>query len=238
MTDSDGRAASMEKTTSKRCRPYGDAASADVWFLGHDPRLRTSDAKADTCFFLNLLEREGTHSGGEKAKRRLAQALLDYVAELAGGPVEPSRLYVTNLCNTFLPRPKKGVVLIPDTVAEAGAREIERALANRTVPPTVIIASSQQVLYHLARLGYVEGVIGDFVSGSQPNEPAAHAGAYIASKREAFVDVCGKALRWNNVPLVPVLHISSYRRINAKYHRPMQRAREAVRSALGARPAK
>src|SRR6185369_2760235 len=98
----------VRMTEPRSCSPYG-APTADIWLIGHDPRLRRGAAKADTCFFLDLLERSPSQRPGETQKRGLAQGVLDYLEELAGRPVRGSALYVTNLCNEFLPAARNGV---------------------------------------------------------------------------------------------------------------------------------
>lgn len=224
----------------KEARPYGDPNTSSLWLIGHDPRLRESDAEASTCFFLDLLDVK-PRTAADRAKRGLAEAVIAYVRALAGDDFHPSSLYVTNLCNGFLPPAKSGTVLIPDDVAENGARAIADALARRTAPPPVILATSQQVLYHLTRLGHVEIEGGDaFVDGARPAKAAMARGTYVPAKPRAFLAMCGTVGFWNGSPVVPVLHVKQWQSLRTaarSYVEPMDRAAQAVKAALRYRAA-
>ncbi|HUS69145.1 MAG TPA: hypothetical protein VM075_00005, partial [Anaerolineae bacterium] len=130
------------------CRPFGKAASARVFVIGHDPRLHRSDAHAETVLFLDYLSRPKPTVRSEARKYGLAATAVGYVRGLTGGRVAFEEMYFTNLCNEFLPHaPKGGTVLIPDEIADRGIAEIEKALARGK--PQVIIPMSLQVFYHL-----------------------------------------------------------------------------------------
>ena len=218
----------MAQPTS--CRPYGDPVTSDLWFVGHDPRLRRSTAEAACCFFLDLLDRPPSTSPGEREKRALAQAVRDYIDHLAGRDVLPERIYVTNLCNEFLPRAANGTVLIPEPAADRGLRAIIAALAQRTAPPRVLIATSQQVLYHTVRGGFLDehGDLAAFASASKPRRAAADEGRYEPTRGEAFLAVCGRVFAAAGVPVVPVLHVKQWKRWSPRYDEPMKSAAEAV----------
>ena len=67
-----------------------------------------------------------------------------------------------------------------------------------------MVPTSQQVLYHLVRCGFL-GAHPDldrFVEASRPKAADAEAGAYRPVQREAFVAVCGKVFDGSGVPVV------------------------------------
>jgi hypothetical protein len=122
-----------------------------------------------------------------------------------------SEMYFTNLCNRFLPRPKRGAVLIPDTVADRGIREVKAAVARGKTQ--VIVPMSLQVSYHLARSRFVAMEDADreqFIRKAAPKPRAAQRGAYLQSKPRAFMDVCGKRFLHGSMPVVPVLHVKTW----------------------------
>ncbi len=41
----------------KSVKPFGDPKKATILVIGHDPRLQTSFAEAETAFFMDLLEK-------------------------------------------------------------------------------------------------------------------------------------------------------------------------------------
>jgi len=204
---------------------------------GHDPRLRTGKAEASTCFFLDLLSQSPSHRPSEKAKYALAKRVVDYVSTLAGRPIELGELYATNICNQFLSAPPKGaVVLIPDAVADEGVRKIVQTLAERAKNPRVIISMSQQCLYHLCRTGFLAStpVLTDFLQRSIPKAFKDSCPGYRPIKRQAFLSVCGQLFLHQDVPVVPVLHVSSYRwmRAASRYQEPMAIASKRIRTLL------
>ena len=227
---------STSKTGRPECRPFGDPATARVFVIGHDPRLQISDAQAETVFFLDYLEPARPTSGPEAAKYGLASATVKYMEHLTGGTVPLAEMYFTNLCNEFLPHPRKrGTVLIPDEVAERGIAEIEKAL--RQGKPHVIIPMSLQVFYHLARAGFV--AMGDdlhaaFLQKATPKRKYAEGGAYMETGRAPFLDVCGRRFLHGDIPVVPVLHVKSWssRRHGEAYESAMQNAGASIQRFL------
>jgi len=180
-------------------------------------------AEAETCFFFDL----NTEPAGTRARtseRALAQAVWAYVSMLVGRQVALDELYITNLCNYFLPPPpKNAVVLIPQVQADNGLRELTSALASRLAPPRLIIAMSQQVLFHFVRTKFLAPSSGldEFLHNSAPSPRIAQAGGYRARKNAAFLSVCGKVFQHDGVPVVPVLHISSAQRKPPRYRESM-----------------
>jgi hypothetical protein len=222
----------------KACRPFGNPDTAEVWVIGHDPRLRKSSREADVCFFLNLLEAGPMRSARERAALRLATRVKEYVQQLTG-KADVGSFYVTNLCNTFLEKPQaRGVILIDDPVAEAGAREIQANLNAARRKPKAIITMSQQVLYHLVRTNSLESAkeLLDFQEASVPKEKRKAQRIYEPLQPRAFVKVCGNRYSWGGVPVVPVLHISSYRRIRDAYREPMHCAERTLRALVADAP--
>ncbi len=64
-------------------------------------------------------------------------------------------LYVTNLCNEFLPSTHgEGTVLIPEAEAKKGYKDICRAIDQGHFK--VIVPTSCQVFYHLCCLGFLD----------------------------------------------------------------------------------
>ena len=102
-------------------QPFGNPQQASILIIGHDPRLQNSQAEADYVFFLDYLLRSHPGRTSEARKYDLARALWDYISDLAGQETPLQSLYVTNLCNEFLPSTHgRGTVLIPDELAEKG----------------------------------------------------------------------------------------------------------------------
>lgn len=218
------------------CRPFGDPKTAQVFVIGHDPRLQRSDAQAETVFFLDYLDRPKPSVGSEARKYELAEAAVEYVRELTGGQVPLEQMYFTNLCNEFLPHPQRGgTVLIPDHVADRGLAEILRALDQGR--PRVIIPMSLQVFYHLARSGFVEmdeGKREAFLrrAAAKPVDRARR--AYVQSSPRAFLDVCGRQFLHRDTPVVPVVHVKAWpvRGSFLAYQSAMQNAAANIRRAL------
>lgn len=130
-------------------KPFGALDRATILLIGHDPRLQRSDAEAEVALFMNYLLRPKPGQRSEARKYELAQAVLHYVAELAGREVRLEELFVTNLCNEFLPHaPAGATVLIPDAQAQRGVQEIARTVAAGRF--RVVLPMSQQVFYRYA----------------------------------------------------------------------------------------
>jgi hypothetical protein len=161
---------------------------------------------------------------------------VEYIEHLTGGKVPLSDMYFTNLCNEFLPHPRKrGTVLIPDEVADRGIAEIDKALAMGK--PQVIIPMSLQVFYHLARSGFAvmpQDLRERFLLRAAPEPSASDRGAYASTGRAPFLEVCGREFWHGNVPVVPVLHIKSWnsRRQRQAYELEMRQAAANIQRAV------
>jgi len=219
-----------------QCQPFGDPAQAQVFVIGHDPRLQRSDVRAETVFFLDYLGKPKPSKRSEARKYDLASAAVAYIEYLTGGKVPLTEMYFTNLCNEFLPHaPKGGTVLIPDEVADGGIAAIEKALALRK--PQVIIPMSLQAFYHLARSGFVTMTDEQreaFLSKAAPQPRDEERGAYVQSKPKAFMDVCGEQFLHGSIPVVPVLHVKAWplRGRLIAYESPMRKAAANIQGCL------
>lgn len=198
--------------------PYGDPQKAKVYVIGHDPRLKNSNAEANYVFFLDLLESPPPGGGPQKAKYNLACSVIEYVMRLTSWRYSISEMYFTNLCNEFLKHAPKGhTILISDEVADSGIQMVENAIASGA--PKLILPMSLQVFYHMVRTNFVTGdknKLGTFIQKAMPREKWRNLGAYMESGAAPFLDVCGVVYYHNQVPVIPVLHIKSWSRVNTK----------------------
>jgi len=219
-------------------KPFGSLATADIFVIGHDPRLQSSEAEADVVFFLDYLQKYAVApgSGPEKSKYGLARGLVGYVGELAGCAVGPERLYVTNLCNEFLPGTNgKGTVLIPQEKAERGYREI--CQASDAGHFKVILPTSCQVFYHLAKLGFLDEKderVALFLEQAAPRKSKQDQGVYITTGTAPFLAVCGERFHHKGIPVVPVVHVKLWplKVGHIRYTEPMEKAKQAIREML------
>lgn len=225
----------------RACRPFGNPAEARVFVIGHDPRLQKSHAEAATVFFLDYLEKPKPTRSSEARKYGLAEATVEYIDHLTGGTVALTDVYVTNLCNDFLPHaPKRSTVLIPDDVADRGIDAIQEALDQGK--PQVMIPMSAQVFYHLGRSGFVsnqQAELERFIRAAAPHAEPAAQGAYRPVGRSPFLGVCGKLFHHREVPVVPVLHVKQWplgKRMRA-YESAMRDAVDIIGACLSKRPA-
>jgi hypothetical protein len=221
-------------------RPFGRLDSATVLVIGHDPRLQRSQAEAEYAFFMDYLTRRRPGQRSEQQKYDLAQAVVGYVSDLAGRAVALDDLYVTNLCNEFLPHVQgSGTVLIPDPLAKQGADQITTTVAAGRF--RLILPMSQQVFYHLCRLGFVDDrpeLVAPFVCEARPDPAKAEQGLYASVGRAPFLAVCGQRFHHCGVPVVPVLHVKQRSRLQtlpslARYRPLMAAAEREVRVAMG-----
>lgn len=224
------------------CQPFGEPADARVFVIGHDPRLQKSDVEATTAFFLDYLDGPKPSRRCEAAKYGLAKATVEYIDHLTGRTVAVSDVYVTNLCNEFLPHAPEGrTVLIPNEAADRGIAAIESGLSEGK--PQVIIPMSLQVFYHLVRSEFVrmtrlesEG----FLRKAAPRARDAARGAYAAAAPKPFLDVCGSLFYHGELAVVPVLHVKNWplRGPVKAYESAMQAAVENIHACLGKPPSR
>ena len=224
----------------KAVKPFGDLETAKIMVIGHDPRLQRTQTQADVAFFMDYLKDVALRSRSEARKYGLAKAVWDYVADLAGGLVALSALYVTNLCNEFLEHvPGSGTVLIPDEKARQGVEAITRTIASGNL--RVILPMAVQPFYHLCRLGFLDEdseVIKEFIAGARPDPAKAARGIYVQGGRAPFLAVCGHRFHHRGVPVIPVVHVKQWplKPRMVRYTEPMQRARQQVQAVLRTEP--
>jgi hypothetical protein len=221
-------------------QPFGQLDSAAILVIGHDPRLQRSQTEAEYAFFMAYLTRPRPVQRSEQRKYDLAQAVVDYVSELAGRPVALDELYVTNLCNEFLPHtPGSGTVFIPDEQARRGVEEITGTVAAGHFQ--LILPMSQQTFYNLCRLGFVDDrseLVAPFIREARPNQAKTEQGLYASVGRAPFLAVCGQRFHHCGIPVVPVLHVKQWPRLPtlpslARYRLLMVNAEKEVRAILG-----
>jgi hypothetical protein len=219
-------------------KPYGNLNTASILVIGHDPRLQHGKAETEFVFFLDYLEKfEATPvHAPTKRKYEFAQALVDYISALAGHPVRLDVLYVTNLCNEFLPSTQgQGEIFIPEREAMKGYQDICRIIDQGNFK--LIIPTSCQIFYQLCRLGFPDEKddrIDLFVKQASPKKPKQEMGVYVPAGKAPFLEVCGERFHHNGIPVVPVLHVKQWPIKNQlkKYINPMERARQAIREIL------
>lgn len=219
-------------------RPYGDLETATILVLGHDPRLQKSPAEAEKAFFFDYLEKyaERPTYGPHASKYDLAKGVWDYVSHLAGRKVALEELFVTNLCNEFLPHtPGSGTVLIPLEYAQRGLKEITQLIAKGKFK--LILPMAVQPFYYLCNLGFIdEGneLVQSFIAGAKPSPKKAKAGIYQQTGYAPFLKVCGQCFHHAGIPVVPVVHVKMWplKPRFKKYTQPMQMACRHVSQLL------
>jgi len=217
-------------------KPFGNVNTAAILVIGHDPRLQRSQAGAEVAFFLDYLVRPRPSSRSEARKCDLAQAVRDYVNELADREVPLAELYVTNLCNRFLEHtPGSGTVLIPDDLARRSVERIAQVVAAGHF--RVILPMAVQPFYHLCRLGFIDGdseLVMHFVAAARPRASKAKQGIYEQTRSGSFLTVCGQRFHHRDVPVVPIVHVKQWplKARMVRYVEPMQRAEQHIRATL------
>ena len=119
-------------------KPFGDLSRATILVIGHDLRLQDSDAEAEVTLFMDYLLRPKPAQPSKARKYELAQAVVHYVAALAGREVHLEELYVTNLCNEFLPHAPAGSTVYI-RMRKRGA--VRRRSRERSLPGTSELSS-------------------------------------------------------------------------------------------------
>jgi hypothetical protein len=222
----------------KIVKPFGDLNTATILVIGHDPRLQRSQTEAEIAFFFDYLTRPRPKSRPEARKYDLAQAVWDYINELAGYDIPLAELYVTNLCNEFLAHtPGSGTVLIPDDQAQRGVQWIVQIVADGHFH--VILPMAVQPFYHLCRLGIVDEdseLVRRFVAGARPRASKAEQGIYVQTGRAPFLAVCGRRFHHRGVPVIPIVHVKQWplKARMVRFKEPMRQAQQQVRTALQA----
>lgn len=220
----------------KTVKPFGDLTAATILVIGHDPRLQNSQTEAEYAFFLDYLLRPRSGRASEARKYDLARALQSYISDLVGQEIPLEWLYVTNLCNEFLPPTHgRGTVLIPDEQAEKGMVNICQVISQSNFH--LIIPLALQVCYHLCRLRFFDNAdecVQTFVHQARPAPGKANQGVYVSVGTAPFLEMCGQLLHHHGIPVVPVLHVKQWplRPQMTRYARPMHQAVQEIRRAL------
>jgi hypothetical protein len=220
-------------------KPFGDIYKATILIIGHDPRLRTSLSETEQVFFLDYLNKFDSPPsyGPNKKKYELAHAIWDYIDHLAKQHMPLDKLYMTNLCNQFLPSIHgQGTVLIPDELAQQGVEAIRKAARQGHF--RVIVPMSVQTFYHLCRCGFLDekqnDILHAFLRDAQPSSIKAAQGIYVTKGQAPFLNVCGHRFHHQGIPVIPVVHIKQWP-LKARFVRyiiPMQNAQEEISTTL------
>jgi len=216
-------------------KPFGKLGTATILIIGHDPRLQKSQAEAEKAFFFEYLEKYQACPtyGPDARKYKLARAVWCYVNDLAGRKIPLNQLYVTNLCNEFLPSSQGGgTVLIPDELAERGVEEIREIVSIGNFH--LILPMSVQTFYHLCRLGFLDEKdekILTFVSKARPVSLKVDQGVFVTSGKAPFLEVCGQLFHHCGIPLIPILHVKQWplKARTVRYIEPMELAKREIR---------
>jgi hypothetical protein len=220
-----------------KAEPWGNLRTASIMVIGHDPRLKDSMAEAEHAFFFDYLEHERPTYGPDGAKYDLAFGVWKYVEALAGRSTELDELFVTNLCNRLVAPPQtRGVVLIPDDLAQEGVCDLEAALGEGHF--RLIIAMAMQSFYHLGRLRFIHDrhdLVNWYVEKARPKPSMARKGVYAPVATGPFLRVCGVRFHHGTTPTVPVVHISALplKGNSLPYVEPMKAAQREIRAILG-----
>lgn len=186
---------------------------ARVLVIGHDPKLQNSDTTAEYSLFANYYFSPEPKNKAEKSKQDLAKAVFEQVLYITNNSIKPEQVYVTNLCNSNLPRAPRGkTVLIPEIKAREGIMNIKKIIEDN---PTIeyIFPMSQQVNYWLQKLNFYHGV-DDFIESSEPIENGTNniEPFYRAKKGRSFLTVCGNRYKVQNgeQTVIPILHVKNF----------------------------
>lgn len=217
-------------------KPFGNLNTATILVIGHDPRLQRGRAEAEYAFFLDYLLRPRPGRAAEARKYDLARALQNYVSDLAGREIALASLYVTNLCNEFLPPTGgNGTVLIPDEQAAKGLKDICQTISRGHFQ--IILPLSLQVCYHLSSQGFFDHPderVQNFIQQARQTPAKASRGVYTPIGNAAFLEMCGYRFCHHGIPVVPVLHVKQWplRLQMRRYDEPMQKAAQEIRCVL------
>ena len=221
------------------CKPFGNIDKARILVIGHDPRLRRSDAKTQYAFFLSYLEKQRPTRPSERRKYDFASSVVNYIRHLGGPSVALEDMFFTNLCNEFLEHPiAGGTVFITDDAAERGTQAIEGMLSSGSFK--VILSMAPQVLYHLVRLGFIANPdenLRTFLITARSSPATANRKAYVPVGRSPFLKVCGRKYYHRNdgVPIIPIVHAKQWplnKRMEPHYGSLMRMATKHARACL------
>jgi hypothetical protein len=189
----------------------GDLSAATILLIGHDRRLRRSDALANAPFFADYFLQPVPRQRSDFAKYKLAEALFAYIGAITSFRYPASAIAITNLCNTPRRRPAHGkTVFISAEDAQAGVEHIHSILKQARI--RLIFAMSQQVNYWLQELKFCD-VNSDYLQRAAPRAKGIESRPpyYEPRKPGAFPLICGKRRTSSaGVPLYPIVHVRSW----------------------------
>jgi hypothetical protein len=219
-------------------KPFGNINKATIMVIGHDPRLQRSGAQAEYVFFMEYLlnyDIPPTY-GPDRSKYGLAKGVVDYIGDLAGFQIPLEKLYLTNLCNEFLPSTHgKGTILLPEEEVRKGFKDIFSAIKQGHFK--VIIPTSCQVFYRLCRLGFLDEKderIDLFIMNASPNISKQEQGVYVPKGTAPFLEVCGELFHHDGIPVVPVLYVKQWpiKERMIRFTKPMEKAKQTLGNIL------
>jgi hypothetical protein len=188
--------------------PIKPSPDSRVLVIGHDPRLRESEALAQHAFFADFFFRPIPTRRSELAKYNLARAIYAYIGELTSYRYVARELLLTNLCSAHLPHAPKGkVVLIPRQHAEHGLAEIRGIIQKADFD--VVFAMSEQVNYWLYALGFCNPRA-DFLQMAEPKPRglASEPPYYEPQVPKAFQLIAFRRHETvAGIPLYPIVHV-------------------------------
>lgn len=188
--------------------------SPKVLLIGHDPRLQSTDTEAKYALFSDYYFKEVPKNGNERRKYGLAAKSFGQVLDITNNRFKAEEIYVTNLCNEFLPHAPKGkTVLIPESIAKDGYERILTIISQyKTIE--YIFPMSQQVNYWLQYFGFYDKDT-DFLEKAAPkqvgidNKPPYYEA--IRQKDAPFLDICGNVYTLKTgQKVIPILHSKLY----------------------------
>ena len=187
-----------------------------VLLIGHDPRLRESDDEAEYVLYSNFyFKKVGLKGRSEKQKYGLAAKSFGQILDITNGRFRAEEIYVTNLCNKFLPHTAKNgqTVYISETNAKDGYERIVKII-NQYKTIEYIFPMSQQVNYWLQYFGLYHTET-DYLDKAKPKQKGINNTPpyYEAEKQNdaPFLEICGNEyLLSTGQKLIPILHTKQY----------------------------
>lgn len=205
-----------------------------VLLIGHDPRLQNSEDKAEYALYSNFyFNKEVLKSRSEKQKYGLAAKSFGQILDITNGRFKAEEIYVTNLCNKFLPSTakKNQTVYIPETDAKDGYKRIVAILSQyKTIE--YVFPMSQQVNYWLQYFGLYH-TNSDFLENAKPKQKGIDSEKpyyeAIQQGKHPFLNICGKVYEMiTGQKVIPILHTKQYNRLMA-YFPCYERIRDTFR---------
>lgn len=186
-----------------------------VLLIGHDPRLQRSATIADYALFSDYYFKFKSEPLNESDRHKygLAKMSFEQVLDITGNRYNREDIYVTNLCNQALERPKKRTVLIPEREAETGVKRLKK-IVEQFDSIEYVFPMSQQVNYWLQYFELYRTET-DFLANAKPKQKGIDSipPYYEAINKNAkpFLEICGKVYDLGKgQKLIPILHTKTY----------------------------